>query len=222
MTDQWTTQGGGRVDGKHWHVWRARGPLWQRQIDANKAGCVAAVEQHLNASTNKSINYTCALVTGNASAKSREWAKDYVALVADRFGTRNAGVVVDPPRGMYNIKFYHCPAILVESGFVTHHDFADRIQTGDGIDALARALVDSIRMNFPDGGLVALSVGHAHRGKADPGAIVNDEGDAPDPAFDSEAELNEAIITAAEEMLLAAEPRDTEPAGPPEPEGHPV
>jgi hypothetical protein len=197
-----------RIDGLHWHVWRARGPLYQRQVDANNAGCVAAVEQHLNASTNKLVNYSSALIM---TEKSRPWASDYVARAADAFGIHNAGVVINPPRGQFCLKFYHCPAILVEPGFVSNHDFADRIQSGEGIDALARVLVDSICAMFPGGGLVALSVGHGYRGVPDPGAPVNDAGDVLDPAFDSEEELNDAIITAAEEMLLR---RDTVPAPP--------
>jgi hypothetical protein len=198
-----------RIDGLHWHAWRARGPLYQRQIDANKAGCIAAIEQHLNASTNKLVNYASALIV---SEKSRPWASDYVARAAETFGIRNAGVVINPPRGSYCLKFYHCPAILVEPGFVSNHDFADRVQSGEGIDALARVLVDSVCAMFPDGGLVALSVGHGYRGVPDPGAPVNDAGDVLDPAFDSEEELNDAIITAAEEMLIR---RDTVPAPPP-------
>lgn len=204
-----------RVDGIHWHVWRARGPLYQRQVDANAAGCICAVEQHLNASINKTVNYAMALIM---TEKSRGWATDYVARVAQLFGIHNAGVVENPPRGAYNLKFYHCPAILVEPGFVSNHDFADRIQSGEGIDGLARSLVDSVCALFPQGGLVALSVGHGYRGVPDPGAPVNDAGDRLDPAFDSEEELNDAIITAAEEMLIREKPPaylDTEPAGPP-------
>ena len=193
-----------KITGKHWHVWRARGPLYQRQIDANKAGCVAAVEQHLNAALNKDTNYATALISGNASATSKVWAKDYVSRVAVEFGIRNAGIVLGPlPRGEYNLKFYACPAILVEPGFVSNHDFADRVQTGEGIDALARVLVDSICAAFPDGGLIALSVGHLYKGTCDTGAPVNDAGDVFDPAFDTEGELNDAIITTAEEILIA-------------------
>lgn len=210
-----------RIDGKHWHVWRARGPVWQRQIDANNAGCIAAVEQHLNAGS-KTALYAMAIVAGNASEKSKAWGRDYTARVAKELGIKNSGVVVNPPRGPYMIKFYHCPAILVEPGFISNHDFGDVVQSGEGIDALARILVDSICAQFPDGGLVALSVGHAYRGVRDPGAKVNDLGDDLDPLFDDEVELNEAIITAAEEMLLAATARDTERPPAPEVDGAPV
>jgi hypothetical protein len=192
-----------KITGKHWHVWQARGPLRQRQLDANAAGCVAAVEQHLNSTPDKSINYATALVAGNASAKSKEWARDYVERVSTEFTMRNAGIVLGPlPRGEGNLKHYTCPAILVEPGFVSNHDFADRIQTGEGIDALGRVLVDSICAAFPDGGLIALSVGHHYKDTGDTGAPVNDEGDEPDPEFDTEGELNELIVRVAEEILL--------------------
>jgi hypothetical protein len=211
-----------RIDGLHWSVWRARGPLWQRQIDANHMGCVCYVEQHLNASTNKDVNYATALVAKLASKKSKDWARDYVALVAKDFDIRDAGIVVGPPRGEYNIKYVHAPAILVEPGFVSNHDFANVVQSGGGVDGLALTLVNSIRRNFPEGGLVALSVGHLYRGTGDQGAPVNDIGDTLDPAFDTEGELNDAIITAAEETLIASygpdiEERPTDPA--PAPEG---
>jgi hypothetical protein len=207
-----------RIDGLHWHVWRARGPIYQRQIDANRAGCVAAVEQHLNSVEDTSINYATALVAGNASSMSRAWARSYVALVAAEFGIRDAGIVLGPLlRGEGNLKFYSCPAMIAESGFVSNKEFADRIQSGEGIDALARVLVDSICGMFPDGGLISLSVGHLYKGTGDTGAPVNDEGDELDPAFDSEGELNNAIINAAEEMLLlrlAAHDAPTDPAPP--------
>ena len=207
-----------RIDGKHWHVWRARGPLYQRQIDANHAGCIAAVEQHLNAHTNENVNYATALVAKNGSETSKKWARYYVTHVAERFGISSGGIVVAPPRGEYNIRFYSCPSILVEPGFVSNHDFANRIQVGDGIDELARCLIDSICEMFPKGGLVALSVGHLYRGTADQGAPVNDEGDVFDPAFNTEGELNDAIITSAEEMLLLREPLPEEaPTDPPPP-----
>lgn len=200
-----------KINGKHWHVWRARGPLYERQIAANAAGCVAAVEQHLNSSTNKFVNYACALITNE---RSRAFAADYTARVAKVFGIRNAGVVINPPRGSFNLKFYRCPSVLLESGFVSNHDFADLIQTGEGIDSLAIALVDSICAVFPNGGLISLSVGHAYRGVRDPGALVNDEGDAPDPEFDSEAELNEAIIDTTEEILLLRDAPGVAPIDP--------
>lgn len=201
-----------RIDGKHWHVWRARGPLYQRQIDANNAGCIAAVEQHFNAVTKEKINYAEALIMHE---RSRAFANDYLKRVVAKFEIPNAGVIINPPRGQGCLKFYRCPAILVEPGFISNHDYANVLQSGEGIDEMAKVLVDSVCAMFPDGGLVALSVGHGYRGTPDPGAPVNDKGDELDPAFDSEEELNDAVITSAEEQLVLREgphERPTDPA----------
>jgi len=204
-----------RIEGRHWHVWRARGPLYQRQIDANRAGCVAALEQHLNSTTDKKINYSTALIAKNGSDKSKVWGRDYIARVSKEFGTKNAGIVVGPPRGEYNLKFYRCPAILLEPGFISNYMFANVVQGGEGIDELAECAVDSICEMFPDGGLVSLSVGHLYRGTPDSGAPVNDEDDEADPKFDTEGELNDIIVTSMEEMLLLRQgphDRPTDPA----------
>ena len=76
-----------RIDGLHWHVWRARGPLYQRQVDANHAGCMLAVEQHMNASVNPRVNYAMALV-GNKHTHSVAFAASYTAAIAREFGVQ--------------------------------------------------------------------------------------------------------------------------------------
>lgn len=187
--------------GPRFSVLGARGNLWHRQVLANQSGCVCYVEQHLNASLDKRICYAMALLPHNASAVTQAWAKRYTALVAETFRIPDRGIVMGPERGGYNIRFTRMPTMLVEPGFISHEPFADQARTGEGLDALARCLVTSVSEYFP-GGLVGLSVGHAYRGKPDPGAPVA-QTDILDPAFDSETELNDAIINAAEEMLLA-------------------
>jgi hypothetical protein len=189
------------VQGGRYSVWRARGSTYARQLGANRAPCICYVEQHLNAATSPDVNYALALISGHASAKTESWAQSYTARVAAEFGIRNGGVVKNPPRGAYNLRFAAAPAMLVEPGFISHPEFAARVQTGEGLDALARCLVESIREAFPQGGIVGLSVGHAYRGKLDPGALVR--GEDLDPAFDTEAELNDQIIQLAEGMLLS-------------------
>lgn len=192
-----------KICGPFYSVWRARGALRQRQEEARTAGCVCYVEQHMNSINNTSTNYACAIVDSGSPSKARLWARDYVSRVAEEFQIRNSGVVVGGSRGTYNVRFSGCPAMLVEPGFISNAEFAARVRTGEGIDALARCLVESICEQFPDGGLVGLSVGHAYRDAPDPGAPLN-EGELHDPEFDTEVEMNEAIIIAAEEMLLAA------------------
>lgn len=206
-----------RLEGRHWHVWRARGPTRQRQLDANRAGCVAAFEQHLNAVGDKEVLHSLALVAKNGSEKSKAWARDYTARVAEKFGIKDGGIVVDPPRGGFNVQLYSCPSILLEPGFISHYDFANRVQIGEGLDALAECAVDSVCAMFPEGGLVAVSCGHLYRGTGDKGAKVNDGDDEVDPLFDEEGELNDQIVFSIEEMLvrrLGPHERPTDPAPP--------
>lgn len=180
-------------------VHQARGPLYERQIAANKAGCVAYLEQHLNATTDRSVNYAMVIVAENASAKTKAWGKTYTSIVAREFGVKDLGVITGG-RGTFNLKFAKCPAILLEPGFVSNPEFAAMVRTGEGQDALAKCLVESIKRHF-DGGLVGLSVGHMYRGTGDRGAPVYEPEGFEDAAWDDEGEIADAIINSATKML---------------------
>lgn len=181
----------------------AMGNLTVRQQRANRAGCVCYAEQHLNAVTDPRVNHALAIVAGNASERSKDWARTYTRLVAETFGHPDAGLSIGPPRGSYNVKLMRCPAILLEPGYISNPEFGALARTGEGLDALAQCLVDSIVRCFPVGGLVGLSVGHGNRGKYDPGARLREQEGLHDPDFDDEVELNDAIIVSATEMLEA-------------------
>lgn len=193
-----------RLDGGKYSVWRARGPLFVRQQEASAADCVAYVEQHANAApanSGKPAQYSMAIIAENASPKALAWGRSYTARVARELGIPDRGVLKYDGRGSYNVRYTTCPAILVEPGFLSDPKLASVIATGEVIDALARCLVDSIVEHFGPG-LVGLSVGHMYRAKPDSGALFPKEA-LTDPEFDTEAELNDAIINTAEEMLLA-------------------
>jgi hypothetical protein len=194
-----------RIDGPKYSVWRARGNLTVRQQRANAAGCVAYVEQHLNSTSppkagQKPAQYSMAIVAENASPKSVAWARSYTRLVASLLGIPDRGVVKYSGRGAYNVALTTCPAILLEPGFISDPAFARVAATGEVLEAMAQALVDSIREHF-DGGLIGLSVGHGYRDKPDPGALVPREA-LVEPEWDTETELNDAIISLAESKLL--------------------
>jgi hypothetical protein len=100
--------------------------------------------------------------------------------------------------------------MLLEPMFMTDPEMLRRITTGEGIDGLGRCLADSIVATFPHGGLVGLSIGHAYRGGGDKGAkapmIDDNKNGEPDydwdESFDEEAELVEAYVDSATEMLV--------------------
>jgi N-acetylmuramoyl-L-alanine amidase len=210
------------------------GPTYYRQELANKRNVVCYAEGHLNAldttprrnvdelgrdlgvapgelervARNRAVNYAMAIVPEGARQVADPWAYCYLKHVVSTFGHRGLGQVQRGGRGSALVRRVFAPAIVLEPGFISNPEFRARISTGEGLDALGKCLADSIRELFPEGGLVGLSIGHAYRDgrtltAGDPGAVVSKKDD-PDPAFDTEAELVEAYITAASEYLTGA------------------
>lgn len=145
------------------------GEYRNRQSAANNDGAVAYVEHHFNSATSPTARYTCVIVGSNASDRSKAWGADYARRVADAFSVPLYDNGTDPPglhvggfggRGDANIKHTRMPAILLEPLFVSNPQHAAMLRTDLARQRLAACLADSIRRCFPDGGLIAFSVGH--------------------------------------------------------------
>jgi N-acetylmuramoyl-L-alanine amidase len=145
-----------------------KGDYLQRQQAANADKAVAYVEQHFNSSASPTPNYAVVIVGSNASSTSRNWGRWYAKAVAEQFGCRvggDGGILVGgfDGRGDGNVKHTRMPAALLEPLFASNPQQADAIRSEAGQAALARILAESIRRFFPDGGLVAFSVGHKYK-----------------------------------------------------------
>lgn len=181
-------------------IFWAKGDYRDRQLTANREGCVAYLEQHFNALANddpstQADNGALCIVGGNASETSKNWAAWYTREVAAEFGIRDNGVLVGPRRGDFNLRYTAMPAILVEPLFVSDPTQAEIARSEDGQERLARIIVASIRRFFPDGGKVAFSVGHKYK-TSNP----HDRG-APVVGGGTEAELAEEVLHRAARML---------------------
>lgn len=172
----------------------------QRQRDANGDGAVCYVEHHFNACADPKAGYTVTIVATNASGTSKRWGRLYAKLVSGKLGTRiggDDGIKVGGYGGRGNYLLYHTamPAILPEPLFASNPGHAELIKSEQGRELLAEALVESIRETFPDGGLVAFSVGHKYnpRRPRDRGASVYGGG--------TEADYAEMVLERAGEML---------------------
>lgn len=206
--------GSRQVDGPYYSVADLRGPVfgptYYRQLLARRLGAICYAEGHLNASTNAKTNRAEVVIATSAAPKARAWASAYLDELVAQSVQPSLGQVIGG-RGAGNIARVDVPAMLLEPGFVSNPDFAAFARTGEGIDALGRALARSIMRTFPGGGLVTFSTGHAHRTRAalqDPGAPVADpDGWAEDPEWDSEVELVEAYLASAVEYLVGYDPR---------------
>lgn len=181
------------------------GDYGTRQKAANADNASVYVEQHFN-SNEKSANYTCVIVGSNASAKSKAIAASYAVRCAAQFGTtlpETNGVIVGgfrdksgKRRGDSNVKQTKMPAVLLEPLFCNNERHAAIIRSGEGRQKLAEILAETIQDHFPNGGLIAFSVGHKYK-KTRP----QDKG-APVLGGGWEADFAEDVLGRARELLL--------------------
>ncbi|MYZ53552.1 N-acetylmuramoyl-L-alanine amidase family protein [Malikia spinosa] len=176
------------------------GDYYARQLAANQAGAVAYVEHHFNSSSSTQANYAVVVVGANASQVSRNWGRWYAKAIAEQFGTDvggDQGILVGGwnGRGDGNLKHTQMPAVLLEPLFASHPQQADLIRSASGQAILARILVESIRRFFPQGGLIAFSVGHKYKTSQpdDRGADLAGGG--------SEADYAELVLKKAAQLL---------------------
>ena len=181
------------------------GDYVDRQKAANRDRAICYVEHHFNASLDPKAGYATCVVGSNASAKSKQWATDYVEAIAREFGVKANRILVGgwEGRGDGNVRHTAMPAILLEPLFASNPIHASIIKSEEGQKRLASVLVDTIRRHFPQGGLVAFSVGHKYR-KSKP----NDRGAAV-AGGGTEADYAERVLTLAAEMLERAHGGET-------------
>lgn len=180
-----------------------KGDYSKRQRDANADKAVAYVEHHFNSFTSTS-NYAVVITGSNASTTSKNWGRWYATEVAEQFGIPvggDNGIKVGGfgGRGDGSIKYTDMPAVLLEPLFASNPRHADIIRSESGQSALAQILVESIRRFFPDGGLIAFSVGHKYKDSSpeDRGAILAGGG--------NEADFAEKVLKKAEALLIGAD-----------------
>jgi N-acetylmuramoyl-L-alanine amidase len=178
-----------------------KGDYHQRQESANAQKCVAYVEQHFN-SGRASDGYSAAVTARNASAKSMEWGRAYAKAIAREFNCKvggDDGIAVGGfgGRGNENLCYTNMPAILLEPLFASDPVQAALIRSDSGQERLARVLVATIRQFFPEGGLIAFSVGHKYKTShpEDRGTEVVGGG--------LEADFAELVLQKAEKLLTA-------------------
>lgn len=209
--------------GPKFSVLECRGPVRHRQQLASERRVICYAEGHLNAFATQrdehgnrkpSPQYGFVITGKNVSQNAEDWAEAYLSRIAETFGVATKGIVRGVPgSGCVQWVKWPTPSMLLEPVFMTDPDMAQRIMTGEGIDALGWCLADSIIATFPHGGLVGFSKGHIHRGTGDKGAQspnIDDNNDGVpdydwDESFDQEGELVEAYIDSAIEQLIGVQ-----------------
>ncbi|MEQ8222159.1 MAG: S41 family peptidase [Candidatus Eremiobacterota bacterium] len=176
-----------------------RGDYRDREEKANEDGAICYVEQHFNSTGgDPNTNYTMVLITTGASDFTRTWAEYYMNRVSEQFQLNKwkkdgIKVLVQGDRGYGNLKYLKMPAILPEPFLICNSTGVEWAKTRQ--DELARILVDSIYKFFPEGGLVAFSVGHKYKI-----SNINDKGACPFEGI-CEIDFNEAVLEKAAKIL---------------------
>lgn len=177
-----------------------KGEYTQRQLQANEDKAVAYVEQHFNSSSSAQAEYAVVVVGSNASQTSRNWGRWYAKAVADQYDTRiggDQGILVGGwnGRGDGNLRYTNMPAVLLEPLFASNMRQAEIIRSESGQETLARILAESILRFFPNGGLIAFSVGHKYKP-----SMPNDRG-AELAGGGMEADYAEKVLEKAAKLI---------------------
>lgn len=177
-----------------------RGDYRDREEKANEDGAICYVEQHFNSTGgDPETNYTMVLITTGSSDFTRTWAEYYVNRVSEQFQLKKwkgtgIKVLVQGDRGYGNLKYLKMPAILPEPFLICNSTGLEWAKTRQ--DELSQILVDSIYKFFPEGGLVAFSVGHKYKI-----SNINDKGAGPFADGICEIDFNEPVLEKAAKML---------------------
>ena len=180
-----------------------KGDYSERQRRANADQAIAYVEHHFNSSSSPTAEYTVVITGSNASQTSRNWGRWYAQAISREFEVPvggDQGIMVGgyDGRGDGNLRHTDMPAILLEPLFASNPRHADIVRSEDGQMRLARVLVDSIKRFFPDGGLIAFSVGHKYKtsNPSDRGAALVGGG--------TEAEFAEKVLRRPRRCCMAS------------------
>lgn len=137
-----------------------------RQLYANEKGADCYIELHFNAKKydrpGTDDNPASVLVASNASHTSKSMAASLALKVSKEWGwpSRGMDMIGSGRRGYYNLVYTKMPAILTELLFLSDLHQANVALSDKGQQHLARLVVQTIKEHFPNGALVALSVGH--------------------------------------------------------------
>ena len=179
------------------------GEYRDRQIEANNRKADLYLEQHINSSISESPDYGLGVVATNASKRSEEIAAWYAKEAGIRFDVGgpldhdigyDTGVRVGG-RGNNNLAYTNMPAVILEPWFASNPTQAAKMNTSDGTLAGAQLLVDLVKQFFPEGGIIALSIGHEGKPSA-----PNDQG-APIVGGGWESEWSFQVVHKASKLL---------------------
>jgi hypothetical protein len=188
-------------------VVRLTGDYEAREAEAKRRGCAMVLHQHLNSVADPKPSYTLVEVAYPTTARELKCARDaaanYETLLKGGLGYGSGvRVLKDGDRGE-SIIDNTLEAYISEPLFASNPTQAKWVAKPESQRALARAAVDAIQANYPDGSVIGLSIGHIGKtsNPRDRGARVVGTGL-------TEAAVCTEIIAEMERLLLLEEETD--------------
>lgn len=189
-------------------VVRLTGDYEAREAEARRRGCAMVWHQHLNSVGDPRPSYALVEIAEPTTQRelrcARDAAANYAKLLGGGLGAGDGvKVLKDGERGE-NIIDNTLEAYISEPLFASNPAQARWVAVPANQRALARAAVDAIKANYPDGSTIGLSIGHIGKTSSprDRGAVVVGTGL-------TEAAVCTGIIAEMERLLKSKE--DTMP-----------
>ena len=174
------------------------GDYKDRQKEANEDGAICYIEQHFNSVEDNKVNYTLVLVKEDSPEISFQMGEYYTEKISKKFQIKKGNgkgltIIKDGDRGYGNLKYAEMPSILLEPFFLSSPEGLKWAQERQ--DELAEILAETIYVYFPEGGLIAFSIGHKYKYSR-----PDDTGAGP---FDgmNEIDFNEKVLEKAAKIL---------------------
>ena len=141
-----------------------------RQLKANKDGACLYIEHHFNSHIAPKPNYAMVIVKPKCGDKTKQIAAKYCDYLhkyfdIDLYDKTGINVAGFNGRGVGSLTYCKMPALLVEPLFLSSEAMQSLIveDWGSVKTKLVDALYNTITDFFPDGGTIALSVGHKYK-----------------------------------------------------------
>jgi N-acetylmuramoyl-L-alanine amidase len=140
----------------------------ERQARAKEEGCLGVVDFHFNSTGDSKVRggeiYYQEGVTASRHFAEVMWRR-FEGIGLPTHGNQPLRSTATNPRTVF-LDHYAMPAILLESLFLSNPDQAAWLHGAGHMESLADAIVAGIRDQFPEGGTIGLSPGHAYKSSA--------------------------------------------------------
>jgi len=130
----------------------------ERQQQASKANCRLVVSFHFNAASNPQASG--AEVYHNGKGDAEPIANKLLTVITKVLGNRPRGVKSALGSRAGFLRFYHCPAVLLEPAFVSNLEEATMLHDVNVVRQLGEAIAEVLWRWLPFDAVLGIDIGH--------------------------------------------------------------